>query len=97
MGSNFGLKGGLQASPLNRVDQGGILPDCHLPADIDSRHCASLVHMRDAHVFFNLCAGLGFNRCAIRSRGAPFFPIDRTFGDGYGLAFVLGNERAPRS
>ena len=45
--------------------------------------------------FKNLRAGLGFNCGAILSRGAPFFPINCTFGDGYGLAFVLKYERAP--
>ena len=43
----------------------------------------------------NLRAGLGINGGAILSRGAPFFPINCTFGDGYGLAFVLKYERAP--
>ena len=67
----------------------------YLPADIECGHRASLVHMRDTHIFFNLRAGLGFNCGAIWSRGAPFFPIDCTFGDGYGLAFVLKYKRAP--
>ena len=43
----------------------------------------------------NLRAGLGINGGAILSRGAPFFPINCTFGDGYGLAFVFKYERAP--
>ena len=97
MRRSLGFYRGLQASPLNGVDHGGKLPDGHLPADIECGHRASLVHVRDTHVFFNLCAGLSFNCGAIWSRGAPFFPINCTFGDGYGLAFVLENERAPRS
>ena len=66
-----------------------------LSADIECRHCAGLVHVRDTHVFFNLRAGLSFNCGAIWSRGAPFFPINCTFGDGYSLAFVLKNKGAP--
>jgi hypothetical protein len=50
--------------------------------------------MRDTHVFFNLRAGLGLNFGAIWSRGAAFFPINCTFGDGYSLAFVLKNKGA---
>ena len=67
----------------------------YLPADIECGHRASLVHMRDTHVFFNFGAGLDINCGAILSRGAPFFPINCTFGDRYGLAFVLKYERAP--
>ena len=95
MRRSLGFYRGLQASPLNGVDHGGKLPDGHLPADIECGHRASLVHVRDTHVFFNLCAGLSFNCGAIWSRGAPFFPINCTFGGGYGLAFVLKYERAP--
>merc|ERR550534_1179404 len=95
LGRLMGMMQGLQASPLNSVDRGGKLSDGHLPADIECGHRASLVHVRDTHIFFNLRAGLGFNCGAIWSRGAPFFPIDCTFGDGYGLAFVLKYKRAP--
>merc|ERR1719305_182090 len=95
MGRMGSLKRGLQASPLNSVVRGGNLPNGHLPADIECGHRASLVHMSDTHIFFNLRAGLGINGGAILSRGAPFFPINCTFGDRYGLAFVLKYERAP--
>merc|ERR550534_754212 len=95
MCSLVGLMRGLQASPLNSVIRGGNLPNGHLPADIECGHRASLVHMSDTHIFFNLSAGLGINGGAILSRGAPFFPINCTFGDGYGPAFVLKYERAP--
>ena len=54
MGSNFGLQGGLQAGPHNSVVLGGRFPNGSLSADIDHRGQASLVHMRDTHVFFNL-------------------------------------------
>merc|ERR550534_2225260 len=95
LGRLMGMMRGLQASPLNSVVRGGNLPNGHLPADIECGHRASLVHMRDTHIFFNLRAGLRINGGAILSRGAPFFPINCTFGDGYGLAFVLKYERAP--
>merc|ERR1712051_856793 len=49
--SLVGLMRGLQASPLNSVVRGGNLPNGHLPADIECGHRASLVHMRDTHIF----------------------------------------------